>query len=253
MLMFERKSTGLAIFDRISIRLCAAGEDPFKRVFNNIVQQPEVYKAEYDMIKHGKIHRGTVDRLRRHFGFVTNSENRRFLFSNILQNNAKLGGIRVRDEVLIKQIMGLVEKNGRIDHISSGHDDMVIAWLMTGWLLSTGHNLDYYGIDAVKVLHDVHVKESETNTERDERLRLEILEEEIEDLCIQIANNQSPIVSRQLEGRLRRVVTQTNQISNRSYSIASLLETVEKQRKMSKHIAKVGQRERRSSRRSNYP
>lgn len=241
-LMFERKSTGLAIFDRVSIHLLANGFDPFKRVFNNIVQQPEIYPTEYEAIKSLRMNRGLVDKYRRHFGFVTNSENRRFLFTNILQNNAKMGGSRVKDEVLIKQITGLVEKNGRIDHSASGHDDMVIAWLLTGWLLSAGHNLEYYGINSSRVLHDVHVKESESSKERDTRMRAQSLENEIEELCIKMANCDEAIVLKQLEGRLRRAVIKSNSVSAENHSIAALLDTVDKQRQMADQIDKIGSR-----------
>lgn len=238
-LMFERKSTGLAIFDRIAIRLLAAGYNPFERVFNNIVQQPEIFGTEYNAIKTQRITRGLVTQYRRHFGFVTNAENRRFLFSNILQNNAKMGGSRVKDEVLIKQIMGLVEKNNRIDHSASGHDDMVIAWLMTGWLLSTGHNLDFYGINSSKVLHDVHVKESESSSERQERMRVQGLETEIENLCLEMAGTEDNIILRQLEAKLRRLVMSSNKVSNSTHSISALMDTVEKQRLMGKHIERI--------------
>lgn len=251
-LMFERKSTGLAIFDRISIRLIAVGEDPFKRVFNNIVQQPEVFPAEYDLIRTTRVTHGMVSKHRRHFGFVTNADNRRFLFSNILQNNAKLGGSRVRDEVLVKQILGLVEKNNRIDHSSSGHDDMVIAWLLAGWMLSTGHNLTYYGIDPVAVLHDVHVKENETHDERVQREKTEDNEQAIEELCLRIADTTNPLILRQLEGRLRRLVSLTNTSSSKAYSISSLMEIIESQRKMKKHITGLGRSERRRSREYSY-
>lgn len=241
-LMFERKSTGLAIFDRVAIRLLAAGMDPFRRVFNNIVQQPETFGTEYNVIKTSRVTRELVRQYRRHFGFVTNSENRRFLYKNILQNNAKLGGSRVKDEVLIKQIMGLVEKDGRIDHAAGSHDDMVIAWLLTGWLLSTGHNLAYYGINATRVLHDVHIKATESEEERNERLRAAELEDAIEDVCLELANTDDPITARQLEFKLRRLVAESNQVSNSSHSIANLLETVDKQRSMAKHINRLAKR-----------
>lgn len=239
-LMFERKSTGLAIFDRVAIRLITAGIDPFRRVFNNIVQQPEIFPNDYTAIKSSRITREFVTQYRRHFGFVTNAENRRFLFTNILQNNAKMGGSRVRDEVLIKQITGLVKKNDRIDHSASGHDDMVIAWLLTGWFLTTGHNLDYYGINSTRVLHDVHVKESESTTERNERMRVQSLENEIEDLCINMASCDDSILLRQLETRLRRAVMKVNQSSNNTRSMAALLDNVAKQREMLTHVDRIG-------------
>lgn len=245
-MIFERKSTGLSIFDLVAIHLLAAGENPFKRVFNNIVQQPELFPSEWEYIRTRKIDRSVVRQYRRHFGFVTNAENRRFLYSNILQQNAKMGGERVRDEVLIKQIMGLVEKNNRIDHVASGHDDMVIAWLLAGWLLAAGHNLDWYGINSARILHDVHVKESESDDERRERYRATRIEEEIEQVCLELANADDSIAGAQLEARLRRLVIESNRYTNQTRSIATLLETVEKQKAMKQQIERISKTSKRN-------
>lgn len=53
---------------------------------------------------------------------------------------------------MVDQILGLVIRNGRVDHPIGGRDDMVIAWLLSFWILSLGKNLHHYGINVRDIL-----------------------------------------------------------------------------------------------------
>ena len=67
-------------------------------------------------------------------------------------NAAKDVGDKVRDKTLIHQMLNLVIKNNRVDHSATGHDDLVISWLMGHWFLNYGINLSFYGIDSKEVM-----------------------------------------------------------------------------------------------------
>jgi hypothetical protein len=125
-------------------------------MFNRIVQNRDERAKDYNRVMSGGLNRprNLYEVYRRDFGFVTDADSRKLLYSNVLMNAAKDAGARVHDKQLIQQILSLVIKNGRIDHSASGHDDMVIAWLIGHWFLNHGVNLNHYGIDPMRVMQD---------------------------------------------------------------------------------------------------
>lgn len=165
----EKKSSGQAIVDALLIYLPAAGIDPFKRIYNRIVDDHRENALEYKEIQTPLHKRGSsfYDKLKRYFGFNTSSGSRELLYSSVLQNAAKEAGHLVRDRALSSEIRGLVVKNGRIDHSASGHDDCVISWLLTHWFLTHSKNLSYYGIDTTRALSKVHYEGRELSVEEE--------------------------------------------------------------------------------------
>ncbi len=77
----------------------------------------------------------------------------RRIFNNALYYTAN----NVRDAVLITQLAGLRKRNGRIDHGTDGHDDSVIAWLLSFWFLSDAKNKTWYGLDNKNILSIIHL------------------------------------------------------------------------------------------------
>lgn len=154
-LVIERKSTGGAILDYLIMHMSAMGLDPFRRIYNKIVDEgaddqmrelnrrPEFRTEQFYEVR------------RKKFGFMTTAESRTLLYTNVLQEAAKKAGHVVHDKTLSTEIRGLVEKHGRIDHVASGHDDMVVSWLLAHWFLSHGRNLSYYGIASNVVMSAV--------------------------------------------------------------------------------------------------
>jgi hypothetical protein len=70
-----------------------------------------------------------------------------------------------KDKRLSNQTMALiVDKNNRVDHRKGHHDDLVIAKLLTHFLLTSGRNLDFYGIDYTIVLKDSIVAKMEKDS-----------------------------------------------------------------------------------------
>lgn len=203
----ERKSTGGMIVDYLSLQLVRAGMDPFKRIFNRIVEEAMTKKEEYQELSRALSVRteSFYDTRKASFGFNTNHESRTLLYTTVLQNAAKNGGSVVNSERLSSELRGLVVKNDRIDHGSSGHDDHVIAWLLAHWLLSHGRNLAHYGIDSSRVMSALaHVSEKEeTPQETYQRGLQQRLLTEAGELLEKLSMERDPWVLAKLEGRLR--------------------------------------------------
>lgn len=243
LLMVERKSTGLAIMDIVISRLMAVGINPFKRIYNTIVQDFAERKVEYADISSAantRVCHAMVTKYRKYFGFITTAQSRHELYGNVLQNNAKLGYSRVNDDKLIGQITSLVTKNGRIDHASSGHDDMVIAWLLGGWFLSNGLNMEFYGIQPMKCLSRTAVIVNRTEDdvyleEQVDRLRIE-LDEVKADLIV----CRDPGRKMLLGGRLARLVDRSH-ILPESLSLAAIHAELEESTRL-RHIGKRSRR-----------
>lgn len=91
-----------------------------------------------------------ADRAIKYFGFATSGSgehSRSGLYLTILTRAASYSGPILRDKKTIDEVLSLTKKNNRIDHSVLGHDDRVIAWLLTIWFLTSSRNLDYYGVD----------------------------------------------------------------------------------------------------------
>ncbi len=203
----ERKSTGGMIVDYLILQLIRAGQDPFKRIFNRIVDDAAVKKEEYQELQRPLTVRteNFYDTRKSSFGFNTTAESRTLLYTTILQNAAKNGGSVVNHERLSSEIRGLVVKNDRIDHSASGHDDHVIAWLLAHWFLTQGRNLSHYGIDSNRVMSAiaVHLEKEETPQETYQREQQQRLLHEAGDLLDKLASERDPWLLAKLEGRLR--------------------------------------------------
>lgn len=161
----ERKSSAISIIDMLLIMLPEAGVDPFKRIYNTIVQDGRMsQKGEeaFNEILRPMSQRDEFFYTERKtkIGFNTDKPKRDLLFGNILQQAAKQTASVVHDATLIGEILGLTVKNERVDHSRLGHDDHVFAWLLTHWLVNNGMNLSHYGIEPGVVMSAL-VQESE--------------------------------------------------------------------------------------------
>jgi hypothetical protein len=165
----ERNFAG-SIIDLILLRLQKAGVNPFKRIYNSVIQNRN--DKEFSGVDINN-YRHTVDRYRKYFGFrTTGSEySRKYLYNTVFSKAMQLNATKIYDKTIIEEITGLVIKNGRIDHTTGGHDDMVIAYLLANYLLFAGKNLHYYGLDSKFILSKVGTeKDRQDNSKRNEQI-----------------------------------------------------------------------------------
>jgi hypothetical protein len=153
------------MLDYLLLYLPQKGIDPFKRLFNWVVNNSSEHKEKFAEVKLPMNRRSEdiYERCKKYFGFATSGggdTSRNVLYGNVLQNSMKNSAESISDKELAGQINGLTEKNGRIDHPKGGHDDLVIGWLLGQWVITMGMNIQYYGIDPNKVLKG----RSSTNT-----------------------------------------------------------------------------------------
>lgn len=128
-MLVERRSTGVAVLDMMLLLLPAKNIDPFERLFNRVVNNPEEHKDVWEMVKEPMWRRPSdfYDLNKRHFGFATSGSgltSRASLYGQILHSAANQVGHLVYDKKTIDQIASLITKNGRVDHPPGEHDDM---------------------------------------------------------------------------------------------------------------------------------
>ena len=155
--IIERRSSGAHIIDQLLEALPKLGIDPFKRIFNWVVNDPLENKERVDEMRMHLNHRpeSIYMRNKRLFGFATSGggqTSRTELYSTVLQNAANRAASIIYDRQLSGQITGLVIRNGRVDHAVGSHDDMVISLLLCHWVLTMGKNLIQYGIDPATIM-----------------------------------------------------------------------------------------------------
>jgi len=144
LLIMERNSTGSAILDVLFMELPKYGINPFTRIYNEIIQNKELDKYKdvniYDPYVYGTT--------RKEFGFRLTGGNsnrgRSFIYKTVFFEILNYNADKIHDQDLINEICDLKKKDGRIDHGSNKHDDLVIAFIYACYILLYGKNLKYY-------------------------------------------------------------------------------------------------------------
>ena len=226
------------ILDYLIMMLLAEGIDPTKRIFNWIVQDAESHPDRYKAISssYGPPSEETLTKYKKLFGFATSGSgetSRSSLYGTTLVNAAKLTGSVVKDKLLVDQILGLVIRNGRVDHPIGGRDDMVIAWLLSFWILSLGKNLHHYGIN----VRDILVQNDTLNQKTDpvslyDRQYQEQLKWRINDLIEQLKNEKDDFIAMRLETRLRQLNEELTTADRQTLSVDELISDIKEYRRI---------------------
>lgn len=237
-MIIERRSSAATIIDYIIGKLLALGINPFKRLYNAIFQEKERYAREYAEIVSARTSDESVFiKYKKHIGFTTSSGGvtaRSELYSTTLIQMLKFTGHALYDRKLIEQISALVERNGRIDHPQGGHDDMVIAGLLSFWLMTTGRNLAMYGVNTSTLLkgNKVYLEEKyKTEEEEYERSELMQMEEEFNRLLDTFKKERDPIIARQLETRIHKLASAFKHSGN-AVSVQEMLDNISRDKRL---------------------
>jgi hypothetical protein len=237
-LVIEKKSTGQSIVDLLLVMLPEHGIDPFKRIYNRLVEESddkEIFRKITTPLERREFN--FYDSIKNKFGFNTTAESRNLLYSTILQESAKNAGFLVRDKQLIAEILGLVVKNDRIDHTNSSHDDMVIAWLIGCWFITRSKNLSFYGIDSSLILSEVRSSDKEyTFEEKWEIERQKEIKSEIQSIIEKIADEKDFVQLTIMENKLNHLTNQLKDLNDDVGSIEVLLDKIKTARETSLQI-----------------
>ena len=231
--VIENKSSAQGIIDTLLTILPKMGIDPFKRIYNRLIENPEKYsdaKREMDRPFSSRKEEFYI-RYKGLFGFMTTGNSRAFLYDTVLQHAAKISAHLVRDRVLSEEIRGLIMKNGRVDHPTNGHDDLCVANLLGHYFVSFSKNLHMYDIDTSEVLSKVVEDASTISNEeaqaraRQIKLRLEI--KKLEEMYNQ-ANSTSTKFN--LELQLKNKVEEANMDGGSSVSLTEIISDSKKKK-----------------------
>lgn len=226
--VIERRSTGGMLIDYLLLMLPQHGIDPFKRLFNRVVQDYDEYPDRWKEVRQPMTRRNSelFVRYKNTFGFATSGAGamaRSELYSTTLQNAAKRAGAKVKDKSLIDQITGLVIRNGRIDHEVGEHDDLVIGWLLCHWFLTQGKNLSHYDIDIRRVMSGVQTKSVEDPHAEYLSQEQAYLRERVEEIYKQLSEEVDDYVSIRLQQELRLLDKQIVLEQGEIYSVDALI------------------------------
>lgn len=236
-LILERRSTGSSVADAILMVLQNKIRDLHRRIYVRITQDASRYDDLFNEFRRGP---GAVperfwDKFRKYIGFSTDQDKRRKLYGEVFTMALRVCAHLIRAPELIDEILSLVERNGRIDHVRSGHDDLVISWLLAMWLLIFGKNLSHYEISNHRLMirHRLGT-EGGSQQDEDKLVREEeeqkILMAEIEAISREVQATRCPVKSMALRSKLQSLVGDLNTDLGNVASMESLKELLVRQR-----------------------
>jgi hypothetical protein len=240
-MIIERKSSAATMIDYMITKLLAAGINPYKRMYNTIVQNKDSMEDAYNEVMHARLSDEFVFiKHKKHIGFATSGAGvtaRSSLYSGTLMSMLKYTGYGLRDEKMVAQISALEERNGRIDHPPGGNDDMVISSLLSYWLLSEGRNLSVYGINPSMILRGsaVYLEEKyKTDQDNMDRYEAQLLETKFAQLLEDLKKENNPIISRQIELKIHKLANELPSSTN-ILSASELIESIQREKRMQSH------------------
>lgn len=235
LLIIERNRAAHMI-EQLLLTLPALGIDPFKRIFNDIYQDPIKYKNEYRDVQEVHFKFRTKEFYLKHkvrFGFNTNSETRRqmygFLFEAVANTGAGIGHSMLIDELISLE----TDTDGRIDHGSKGHDDLVIAWLLSYWFIKLGYNKSLYDIPQGYTLTEIStlVTNPDAPTFSKDQLELFIaIKARIEELGKELEDTDNDIIARRIEMEIKKLSEYIPRELRKTVTVDDILSNANKER-----------------------
>lgn len=253
----ERRSTGDTIIAGLLIAFTREKIDPFKRIYNTLVDKGEHLTPEGKrMISEIRHRPEAADKAVRYFGFATSgsgSHSRSGLYDMLTRAGSYSGPI-LKDKKTISEVLSLTKKNNRIDHSVLGHDDCVIAWLLNMWFLYNGRNLSYYGIDyPMMEAMDHNTRMRNMDTMGDKLVAHEVfkkaqeqnrIKKQIEHYLELIKSTSDEILLLRYEASLRRLDSMYEREENDVLSMAELIKNAKEEKRNGKKkyggLRKVG-------------
>jgi len=172
----ERNRSGGMLIDIILTAMENSEFDPFTRIFNKHIQD---WNTDSPALSTLDITLGTI---RKKMGFTTTSgaNSRELLYSSVFSTAMEQNNDRIYDSVLTDEIRGLTVRNGRIDHSTGGHDDLLVAYLIACYFVYYGKHHGMYGLRPDEVLSKVNDNGEQVSPE--EKLRQRAVTDRIKEL-----------------------------------------------------------------------
>lgn len=239
--IIERKSSGGTIIDYLLDLLPRMNIDPFKRLFNWVVDEMEANPKDKEMLMTGLSQRSSsvYEMYKKHFGYATTGggkNSRHNFYGTAFSHSVKYTCRSVRDKALISQLSNLIIKNNRIDHKAGMHDDIVVGWLIAYWFLLEAKNKQYYGIPPTSVLssivHEIIEEEGgiEVYKKRQEQIAIKNL---IDEKLLELKTITNPYLLESAKARIMILYKQIDTTIIPSFNIQSMIDNIINEQKKS--------------------
>jgi len=234
-LVIERRSSGVMIIDNLLRILPLHNIDPFRRIFNWLTNDCNINKVYMDTVMNVSMNRrdsSVYIKYRHLFGFATSGSGRQGrdqLYGGAFMASTKYTGNVVRDSVLANQIISLRLKNGRIDHGSDNHDDLVVAWLLPYWFLTEANNKGYYGLNTSQILSSVNnvmIEEQGGKEAIEKKAKQNKLKMEIERLVVEYKSLKNPLLANLAKNKIKHLYKQLDTSMTANLNIDAFIENI---------------------------
>jgi len=188
-------------------------------------------------------HPEVYSKYKKYFGFNTTGDSRKLLYSVVLGSyTAKAAGM-VYDKTLIQELLGLVIRDGRIDHSETGHDDMVVSVLMSEWFVTHAKNLKFYGIDPLTIKTSAYKKREDMPLEEQlHDFEQEQLQEEMGAIWEELRNTFDVFKISRLESKIYRLSSKLIESDEDYLSIDAMIEQASMDRENKRKAMRLGRR-----------
>jgi len=238
----ERKSSAMAILDNMFRIMLLKKMNPFKRIFNRIVNGTMKPNGVSDNELINKLPSMTnLDKNKKAFGFATagaGEQSRGLLYGNVFRASLNFTSNAVYDPTLINQLSGLKIAGNRVDHDTGEHDDLVIAWLLAYYFLQYAKNTEVYGLpynDKLNAVIDNELLANNPKADKEKIKKQMAIRDKIDGFIKKLSSTKNEAQGAIILGSIKMLEAKIDTSIITNLNIDSLLKDIKLYRKIQKN------------------